>query len=323
MSEVSAARTRVVEELRQAHTLFVAAHIMPDGDCIGSLLALAWALRGLGKIVTLALDDRAPETFNYLEGWKEIAPRVPGDQDLFVYVDGSDRARYGRAYDPSRIGKRRVVNIDHHVTNEKFADVNLLDVDAASTAEIIYELIQELHAPLTPTIAQCLLTGIVTDTLGFRTVATTPATLERATRLMRQGGSIPEIVERVYNRRSFASLRLLGRAIAEAKLEGSIIWSQVSYATLREFGVNGNGTGGVVNTLLSVADAQVAFFLAEKEDGRIDLGLRARPGRDVSAVAYRLGGGGHKQAAGALLPPPFATAAARVLAELEKELALK
>lgn len=314
---------RVAYELEHAKRIFAAAHIMPDGDCIGSVLALGWALRGLGKTVTMSLDDKAPETFNYLQGFEELKPRMPGDADVFVFVDGSDRTRYGRAFDPARIGNRLSINIDHHATSENFADLNLVDVGAASTADIIYPLIQRLGAPITPTIAQCLLTGIVTDTLGFRTVGTTPETLERATALLREGGSIPEIIDRVYNRRSFNSLRLLGYAIENAKLEGPIIWSQVSKETLHEFGVNGNGTGGIVNMLLSVADARVAVFLTEKDDGRVDVGLRSRAGTDVSCIAYRLGGGGHKQASGTMLPGPLEDASSRVLAEIRKELHIK
>jgi phosphoesterase RecJ-like protein len=314
---------RVTEELQRAGNIFAAAHIMPDGDCIGSVLALGLALRELGKTVTLALDDRVPETFNYLEGFGEIAPRLPGDEDVFVFVDGSDHTRYGRAYDPARIGKRPTMNIDHHVTSENFADLNLVQVGAASTADILYDLIRRLGAPITPAIAQCLLTGIVTDTLGFRTVGTTPETLERATELLRKGGSIPEIIDRVYNRRSFSSLRLLGYAIEHAVLEGPIIWSQVGKETLRQYGINGNGTGGIVNMLLSVADARVAFFLTEKDDGRVDIGLRARAGTDVSGIAYRLGGGGHKQASGTMLPGPIEAARMRVLAEVKKELGVK
>ncbi len=314
---------RVVEELRQASNIFAAAHIMPDGDCIGSVLALGWALRNMGKTVTFALDDQVTDTFTYLKGLDELRPRVPGDEQLFVYVDGSDRARYGHAYNPELIGRRKTINIDHHVTNENFADINLVDVTAASTAEIIYEVIRELGVPFTEDIAQSLLTGIVTDTLGFRTGATTAETLEKATELLRDGGEIPEIVERVYNRRSFNALRLLGYTIDNAQLKGPIIWSQVSRETLRQFGLNGNSTGGVVNTLLSVAEARIAFFLNEKEDGQVEVGLRARAGSDVSGVACRLGGGGPKQASGATIPGPLSTAAARVLAEIQKDLDTK
>ncbi len=311
---------RVVEQLKQANIIFAAAHIMPDGDCIGSLLGLAWALRALGKQVILALDDKVSDTFDYLPGLDECVPRLPGDEELFVYVDGSDRARYGRAYDKERIGARPIINIDHHVTNEGFADINLVDVRAASTAEIIFEVVQELGVSWTPAIAQALLTGIVTDTLGFRTTATTAETLDKATELVREGGNIPEIVERVYNKRSLNSLRLLGYTIDHARLDGPIIWSQVSRDTMRQFGLNGNSTGGIVNTLLSVAEARIAFFLVEKESGEVEVGLRARAGEDVSEVAYRLGGGGHKQASGATIPGPLATAAQRVLHEIHKEL---
>lgn len=314
---------RVAQELERAGKIFIAAHIMPDGDCIGSALALGLALREMGKTVTLSLDDKVPETFNYLKGFEELKPRLPEDAEVFVFVDGSDHSRYGRAYDPERIGARMSINIDHHVTSEQFGAVNLVDVSAASTAEIVYRLVRRLGAPLTPEIAQALLTGIVTDTLGFRTVATTPDTLERATALMREGGSIAEIIDRVYNRRSFNSLRLLGYAIEHAKLDGPVIWSMVGKQTLRQYGINGNGTGGIVNMLLSVADASVAFFVTERDDGRVDVGLRSRAGTDVSGIAHRLGGGGHKQASGALLAGPPEAAAARVLAEVKKELNVK
>lgn len=189
--------SQVVATLRNAHRVFIAAHIMPDGDCVGSQLALAHALRALGKQVTLALDDKIPESLTFLDGFKEIAPREPGDEQCFVYVDGSDSKRYGKALNREKTGARPVILIDHHATNEPFGDYNLVDRDAASTAEIIYELILALGVPITPPTSRALLTGIVTDTLGFRTASTTPATLEKATVLLRDGGSIPEIIDRV------------------------------------------------------------------------------------------------------------------------------
>ncbi len=311
---------RVVEMLKGASTIYVAAHIAPDGDCIGSLLALGFALEKMGKVVTFAVDDKLTDTYAFLAGLDKIQDCQPGDQELFVYVDGSDRARYGRAYNADKIGARPTINIDHHVTNENFATVNLVDVHAASTAEIVYEVIQELGVEIDKNIAQALLSGIVTDTLGFRVQATTAETLEKARELVCLGGDIPEIIERVYNRRSFNALRLLGYTIENARLEGPIIWSQVSHGTLKQYGLNGNSTGGIVNTLLSVAEAQIAFFLTEKADGQVEVGLRSRPGTDVSGVAIRLGGGGHKQASGATIPGPLSTAPQRVLAEIKREL---
>lgn len=311
--------TRACREFKKAHSVFIAAHIMPDGDCLGSQLALGHALRAMGKRVTLSLDDRIPDTYNFLAGIKEISSRPPGIEELFVFVDGSEASRYGKAYDREKIGARPTILIDHHATNDPFAELNLVDPNAASTAEIVQEVLRVLNAPMTRDVAQALLTGIVTDTLGFRTLATTPETMEQAAALVRAGGSIPDIIDSVYNRRSYNSLCVMGQAIANSKLEGSIIWSQVDYPTMKALGLNGNGTSGIVNMLLSVADARIAFFLVEKEDGRIDLGLRSRANVDISGVAKRLGGGGHKQAAGALLPPPFETAAPRVFKAIHED----
>jgi bifunctional oligoribonuclease and PAP phosphatase NrnA len=311
---------QVAATLNQAGSVFIAAHIQPDGDCVGSQLALAHALRGKGKRVTLSLDDKIPESLNFLEGVKEIARLEPGEQEVFVYLDGSDSKRYGKALNLAVTRPRPVILIDHHATNEPFGDLNLVDMSAASTAEILYDLLESLNAPLAPSIAQALLAGIVTDTLGFRTNATTPETLEKATALVRAGGSIPEIIDHVYNRRSYNSLRVLGYAIEHSRLENGIIWSVIDFKTLKSFALNGSGTNGIVNQLLSVADARIAFFLVEKEDGRVDLGMRSRANVDVSVVAQRLNGGGHKQAAGAILPPPFSTAAQRVLEAINEEM---
>lgn len=309
----------VAAALKDARVIFIAAHIQPDGDCVGSQLALGHALRALGKEVALALDDKLPDNLNFLNGFREIKPREPQAEDLFVYVDGSDTGRYGKAFNRARSGARPVILIDHHITNEPFGDLNLVDPDAASTAEIIFQVIRALDVPFSPDMAQALLTGIVTDTMGFRTTPTTPETLEQGAELVRAGASIPEIIDRVYNRRSYATLRILGYAIEHSQLQANVIWSAIDYKTLQTFGGNGNGTGGIVTQLLTVADADISFFLAEKADGKIDLSLRSRVNADVSNAARRLGGGGHKQAAGATLPPPFETAAQRVLTALQQE----
>lgn len=310
----------VLATLKNARTVFIAAHIQPDGDCVGSQLALAHALRALDKKVSLALDDKIPENLNFLKGVKEIAPREPVNQDVFVYVDGSDSKRYGKALNREKSGVRPVILIDHHVTNEPFGDLNLVDTDAASTAEIVFEIIRGLDVPFSQPIAQALLTGIVTDTMGFRTTATTADTLAKATALVRSGASIPEIIDQVYNRRSYASLRVLGHAIETSHLDSKVVWSALDFKTLQALGANGNGTSGIVNQLLTVADANIAFIVTEKKDGNVDLSLRARADVDISGVAQRLGGGGHKQAAGALLPPPFDTAAQRVLEAIHQEI---
>lgn len=309
---------QTVQILQQHNNVFVAAHIMPDGDCIGSALGLTWALRKLGKTVTVTCNDHPSNNFDFLPGFAELSPKLPTVEDLLVFVDGSSADRFGPAFDSKYFEGRTVLEIDHHITNENFAPLNYVDSTAASTAEIIYRIAVALGVSLDPIIAQCLLTGVVTDTLGFRTSNTTVETLKTATALIQAGGSIPNIVENVFNRVPLPSLRLRGRVLGNATLDGLILWAQVPYALARELGVNGNGTGGIVNQLLSVDAAKIALLLSEKDNGKIDVGMRSRGGYDVSEVARLLGGGGHKQAAGALIDGPLDAARERVLTELKK-----
>ena len=306
---------------KRYNKIFVAAHIMPDGDCLGSALGLTWALRQLGKTVTVTCNDHVSNSFAYLAGFSELSPKVPTDEELLVFVDGSSADRFGPAYDPKLFNDRPVLAIDHHITNEYFAPINFIDTRAASTAEIIYRIVRALNISLDQTIAQCLLTGIVTDTLGFRTANTTVDTLRTATALMEAGASIPDIVERSFNQVPMPNLRLRGRVFSEAKLDGVILWAEIPLKLLRELGVNGNGTSGIINQLLSVDTAKIAVVFTEKDNGKIDVGFRSRVGYDVSGIAARLGGGGHKQAAGALIDGPLDKARERVLEEVKKQLA--
>jgi phosphoesterase RecJ-like protein len=310
----------VVELFKRYNKIFVAAHIVPDGDCLGSALGLTWALRKIGKTVTVTCNDHVSNSFMYLAGFSELSPKVPTDEELLVFVDGSAADRFGPAYDPKLFNGRPVLAIDHHVTNEHFAPINFIDTNAASTAEIIYRFVRALGIPLDLAIAQCLLTGIVTDTLGFRTANTTVETLRTATALMEAGASIPDIVERSFNQVPMPNLRLRGRVFDNATLDGVILWAEVSLKLLRELGVNGNGTSGIINQLLSVDTAKIAVLFTEKDNGKIDVGFRSRVGYDVSVIAARLGGGGHKQAAGALIDGPLDKARERVLVEINKSL---
>ncbi len=309
------------ELVRRHHKIFIAAHIMPDGDTIGSVLGLAWAARRMGKTAVVTCNDRVSTTFDFLPGLAELSPRLPTDEDLLVFVDGSASDRFGPAFDPKFFAGRSVLEIDHHITNENFAPLNYIDPHAASTAEIIYRLICALGVPFDATIAQCLLTGVVTDTLGFRTANTTVETMEIATELMKAGASIPTVIENAFNRVPLAALRLRGHVLSNAHLDGVILWAEITLDLMRELGVNGNGTGGIVNQLLGVDVAKIALLLTEKPDGKIDVGLRSRVGYDVATIARNLGGGGHKQAAGALVDGPLAAARERVLAEIKKQLA--
>jgi phosphoesterase RecJ-like protein len=306
----------VAQLIRQARSVLVICHIMPDGDAIGSLLGLGWVLHKLGKEYTLACADPVPNSFAHLPASKAIVARPEGKYDLIISLDCSDLKRLGAAYDQDSLRGVPVINIDHHITNVGFGSVNWVAPSSASTAQMVLTLIERLEVPLDPNMATCLLNGIVTDTRGFRTPNTTPAVMEAATRLMTAGASLPEITEQVFNRRPLAVVRLWGRALSAVQLDGRIIWTEISQAMKHECGLGGDSDDGLVSFLSSACEADVGVVFTEKDDGTIDVSMRSIPGIDISSVATRLGGGGHPQAAGCNLHGSLAEARERVLAEL-------
>jgi phosphoesterase RecJ-like protein len=306
--------------IRQARSILVICHVMPDGDAIGSLLGLAWALHKLGKEYTLACADPVPDSFVYLPGSEAIVAYPEGNYDLVISLDCSDLKRLGAAYDQNSLRGVPIINIDHHVTNVGFGSVNWVDPNSAATAQMVLTLIERLGVPLDPTIATCLLNGIVTDTRGFRTSNTTPAVMEAATRLMKAGASLPEVTEQVFNRRPLALIRLWGRALSAAQLDGRIIWTEINQTMKHECGLSSDSDDGLVSFLTSACEADVGIVFTEKDDGTIDVSIRSMPGIDISNVAMRLGGGGHPQAAGCNLNSSLGEARERVLAELRHSL---
>jgi len=306
--------------IRQAQDILVICHVMPDGDAIGSLLGLGWALHKLGKEHTLACASPVPDSFAYLPGSEAIVAHPAGNYDLVISLDCSDLKRLGTAYDQNSLRRVPIINIDHHITNVGFGSVNWVDPNSAATAQIVLTLIEYVGVPLDPTIAICLLNGIVTDTRGFRTPNTTPTVMEVVTRLMTTGASLPEITEQVFNRRPLALIRLWGRALSAAQLDGRIIWTEISQAMKRECGLDSDSDDGLVSFLTSACEADVGIVFTEKDDGTIDVSMRSMPGIDISSVAMRLGGGGHPQAAGCNLNSSLTEARERILAEMRHSL---
>ena len=307
--------------IRRARRVIVISHVAPDGDAIGSLLGLGRALRWLGKEYTLACADPVPKGFAYLPGSETIVQPPPsgwpkGKYDLVISLDCGDLKRLGAAYDESLAGLP-IINIDHHVTNTHFGTVNWVDTEAASTAEMVLELVESLGIPLDADMALCLLHGIVTDTRGFRTPNTGPRTMRAALKLMEAGAKLAEITDRVFNRRPLSAICLWAKALNGVQLDGRIIWSQITRAMRRECAFSENGDAGLVSFLATADEADVAIVFAEKSDGRIEVGMRAVPGIDVSAVALDLGGGGHPQAAGCTLNGSLDEVREKVLAAVK------
>ncbi len=307
--------------IRSAHHPLLVCHVAPDGDAIGSLTGLGRALRHKGLEPVLACSDPVPACFNYIPGVEAIVQDISVPFDLVISLDCSDLRRLGHFSQTPAFGSVPLLNIDHHVTNLNFGDVNLVDSDVSSTAEIVLRFLDYMAVPLDAELAACLLTGVVADTRGFRTSNVTVQVLETAVRLMKAGASLPHIVRHSLDRRSTAVVRLWGAALSQLQTKDRLIWTSIPLAMRRAAGCVGNGGTGLASFLLSADDADVAVVFAEREDGSIEVGLRAAPGLDVAQVASQFGGGGHALAAGCNLPGPLEQVQARVLAALQADLA--
>ncbi len=316
--------------LQEAQSLLCISHVNPDGDAVGSLLGMGWLLRRLHKEPVLALQDVPPPEFAWMPGMETLltaqSPAYPQAVretpfDVVVCLDASSQDRMGNAYNPSVHGSAPLVVIDHHVTNTYFGHINWVDTGCAATCQMVAYLAQALGVPLQGELAECLLTGLVTDTLCFRTSNTDERVLAVATQLVQGGANLAQITERTINRRPFSLLRLWGLVLPQVRLEDRVIWATVSQNQLQEAGHRSHDTH--LSSLLITADeADISAVFLEKavDDGvpAVECSFRAKPGFDVSRIALQLGGGGHPPASGCTISGPLEEVAAKVVPLLQE-----
>ncbi len=312
---------RAHQLIQSAHRPLLICHVAPDGDAIGSLTGLGRALRQMGREPILACSDSIPSRFNFVPGVDAIVQEVSDSFDLVISLDCSDLMRLGHFPEMPGFSNYPLINIDHHQTNLDFGDVNLVDHQAASTTEIVLRLLEYMAVSIDARLATCLLTGLVTDTRGFRTNNVTPQVMDAALRLIKAGALLPYIAQHTLDRRPTVALRLWGAALAQLHVANGVIWTSIPLAMRRAVGYVGNGDTGLVSFLVSADDADVAVVFNEREDGRIEVGLRAVPGFDVAQVALQFGGGGHVLASGCTIPGPLEAAQERLLTALRADLA--
>ncbi|MBN1135503.1 MAG: bifunctional oligoribonuclease/PAP phosphatase NrnA [Anaerolineae bacterium] len=303
-----------------ARHILLITHVSPDGDAVGSLLAMGSLLRDQGKKAVLACEDPAPESIAWLPGSSGISRQAGGSFDLVISLDCSDRDRMGNVYE-DRLTSVPLLNIDHHITNTQFGTVNWVDPSCAATAQMVLYLAQALGYQVTEPIAVCLLVGLVTDTRSFRTSNVDSAVLRAALQLMEAGASLSQVVRQSVDQQPLAQLRLFADAVHGLRLEDGILWTSVTRAMRRRWAVPDDGALGLSNSLAGVREAQVVVVFTERDDGTIDVGFRAAPGYDVSRVAASLGGGGHPQASGCTLPGDLEQVQDQVLAQVCRSLA--
>jgi len=299
----------------------ILSHIDPDGDAVGSSLGLEWSLRSLKKRVTTANQSPIPANLEFLPGVEGIrlARDVPGPRKAVFVLDCSTLDRVGPEALALVAPDARVACIDHHAGSDGFGDPRLVNVDASATAELIYEILDSCGLPIPRETAECLYTGIASDTGAFRFRNTTPRVFHLAAQLVERGADPSRTAEALYGRRSLASLRVLGLALAslESRAGGRISALTISRAMFDEAKASPEDADGIVQYAQSVNGARVGVLIQESAPGEVRISFRSDGTVDVNDVAGRFGGGGHKNAAGARLRGELAVVRESVLLALE------
>jgi len=308
----------VAAELMCAKEVVVASHRLPDGDCIGSALALTRALGQMGARVVAVIGDPVPEMYSFLPGSGDILlpHQVTFVPPLLVVVDCTDLERVAEGFGSWRKKVERIINIDHHVSNTFFGDLNYVDEEAAATGELIYAVLKEMGGIcLDSAIATALYTALVTDTGSFQFENCRARTLRLAADLVDLGADLPLIREYLWENKPLLAIRLLAEVLPTLSLAygGKVAWLVVKREVMDRLGAKGEHAEGLVNYPRSIAGVEVGVVFRELEPGVVKVALRSKKQVDVNEVAALFGGGGHKRAAGCLIRSSIEEAVEQVI----------
>jgi phosphoesterase RecJ-like protein len=287
-------------QLKQVKTVLVISHQRPDGDAIGSILAMGLALINAGKDVQMVIKDGMPDDFRFLEGSELIVKEPKGKIDYIIVVDSGEVERT----DTDLNGYEEPdLNIDHHKTNTYFAKINLVEHNAVATAEILTKYLPDFGFHISKPIANALITGIVTDTIGFRTTNVSPQILRMVADLMDLGGELADIYYKTIVDQSLAAARYWGAGLSKIMMEDGLVWSTLSLKDRHAAGYEASDDADLVKILSAIEGAKVAVILTEQYGGYVKISWRlcgsSETELDVSEIAQIFGGGGHKAASGA------------------------
>ncbi len=289
--------------LIQRHdTFLLVTHINPDGDALGSVLGLGLAILSLGKKVVMFIPQPIPVAYRFLPGSELLQSTVePLEKyEIGIVLDCADIARTGEKAQKVLERAEKLINIDHHISNRSFADLNILDPQAAATGEIICDLLLQAKISVTPQIATNLYTTIITDTGSFQHQNTTAKSLRVAAFLMDCGADGRNIQQHLYQSRSLESLRLLSKGLESLALnrDGTVAWISLSKELLSSIGVTADDSEGMIDYVKSLRDVEVGIMFKEINPCEIKVSFRSKSFLNVDQLAGYFGGGGHKRAAG-------------------------
>jgi len=307
---------KISEEILKHRKFLITTHVEPDGDAVGSTLAMWHALKAMNKEVVACLADPVPPIYRFLPGSREILSEVPlgFSPDCVIVLDCSELRRAGRILDEIDMETAVLMNIDHHNSNKKFGDFCIVE-ESAATGELIYELLGDLKVPLTHDMGICVYTAILTDTGGFRYRNTTRRSLQIAAEIVGLGVNPGEIAEVACESYPLERFQILGKALRNLQVscDGKVADFFVTQKMFNGNGISPSIVEGFVNYPREIDGVLVSVFFREKAKGQYRVSLRSKGDADVSRVAQFFGGGGHRNAAGCLVEGDFETARRHVL----------
>lgn len=306
----------VLEQIRERSRFVLSTHARPDGDAIGSMLALSGILRTLGKNVEVVISDNVPVLYKPLPFSDSILQKssVNGHYEAAILLecDSVQRTRV------QGLEKHFLINIDHHASSRNFGHVNWIDPSACATAEMIFRLGAAAGVKITPEIATCLYTAVLTDTGSFCYSSTTARTFELARQLVDLGADPGHIAQNIYFSNPVGKVRVMGAALSTLRCEGPVSWITLTREQSLQCGALEEDCEGVVNYALGIAGVEVALFFRETADRRIRVSMRSKGAVDVASIAAEFGGGGHECASGFSMEGTISEAIEVVLARLRQ-----
>lgn len=314
------------QTITNASRMLLLSHVNPDGDAIGSLLAMWHTLHGMNKAAEAFVFPLIPHFVRSLPGIENVhvysSQTVLPDVDLVIMLDTAEIDRVGAIYmEHPNLHQLPLLIIDHHETNRGQGTINLIDVHASSCAELLYRLLCAMDVPITPTIATCLLMGLISDTQGFRMNNTTAQSMQIGAALLSAGANHQLVVRELYQSVPSSSVLVMGLALAQLRTENGIVWTRITKEMLHQSGADVTAADEIVMILQRIAGNRICLLMREIGPEQTKISLRSTPDIDVAAVAQTWGGGGHKQAAGATLPLSISQAETVILARLREALA--
>ncbi len=313
--------------IESAQRIALLAHEHPDGDCLGSALGFAHILDALGKTCVPACADPAPQSFTFIPGIERLQQSlgIVGEEqfDLVIALDAGELTRYGTLYERHRnfLDTVTILNIDHHISSHGCGRVNIIDPKAASTTELLVLFQQQAQLPLTKDAAQCLLTGLITDTSSFQFTSTTSRTMEAGAIVVGAGAVAETIVGPIYRTKSLAHVRLQAQVIEhiETAYDGRLAWSYATEKTLAEAGATTDMDNNFSGFIRDIEGVQIAAFFKSYDEPNITrLSLRCAEPYSAADICLSLGGGGHARAAGATINKSIEEAIPMVVAVLKQ-----